>query len=124
MMAIVIGVIAFALTPSQQDSSASTTTQIQLRYHRESVSKQNRMPSYVQNDEILCWYDGEKIYFDFGSSDINDDDLCTLNITSNEITNEFMTSPEEMTQGIVIGLYDTFDIEIIIPGIGILHGAY
>lgn len=124
MVAIVIGVIAFALPESMPDTPSSTTTRIPLRYNRESASKQKRMPSYDYDEKVYCWYDGEKIYFALADFDIIDIDLCTLNVTSNSITNEFVVSQNDMNQGITIGLYDTFELELIIPGGGSFQGYY
>lgn len=124
MVAIVIGMIAFALPTPVHDASEPTTTRIPLRYNRESASKQKRMPSYDYDEKVYCWYDGEKIYFDLADYDIIDIDLYTLKVTSNCITNEFVISHDDMNQGITIGLYDTFELELIIPGGGCFQGYY
>lgn len=125
IMSIIIGLVAFASSSSvPQMLNKQEATKIVLRHNKVSSSNQKRMPSYTQDDEILCWYDGESIYVDFVNLDITSTDSCILKITSNESFNEIMVSSEEMTMGITIGMYDTFDVEIIIPEIGIYQGGY
>lgn len=125
IMSIIIGLVAFASSSSvPQMLNKQEATKIVLRHNKVSSSNQKRMPSYTQDDEIFCWYDGESIYVDFVNLDITSVDSCILKITSNESFNEIIVSSEEMTLGITIGMYDTFDVEIIIPEIGTYQGGY
>lgn len=124
MVAIVIGVIAFALPVSTPEAPSSTTTRIPLRYNRESASKQKRMPSYGYDEQILCWYDGNNICVDFTDCDITCLVNCTLNIISVDMAKEYVVSPAELTQGIAIGKLEAFEVEIIVPSMGVFQGYY
>lgn len=122
MVAIVIGVIAFALPVSTPDAPSSTTTRIPLRYNRESASKQKRMPSYGYDEQILCWYDGNILYFEFQDIVIEDD--CTIVVSSNDSYYSTYVSVQDMMQGIEIESSGDFNITLFIPGVGMFKGCY